>query len=454
MNDELMEMPDPELIYLVDGIIDGTLSIPEQRQLENRLKEEPEAAEYCAQRLTFDSELSECLNPVRLELTDNRQLIIERHGKSQKMLVTHTKGAQIGSNGREGFLGLPQQPISPGGIRLLYLWLALIPLMLVGLGYFVLKHERSLETSNSNNDEEFRPDFQQVKWQRPPKSEEDLKYWLENMVWYHQFSSDEISLATGLTEQEISSALERLNISHENHPPRNKERLLALPYPGGRHPRIGETELAINPQRETKVTVFPPWEDGGYAVLDLPEAIRIGETYFYIAHSDLSTIWERQNIVLPALEWSRKDDGILESSRNLPNGIAFRAKVTPMVDHLKLDFWLTNGSGGPLQNIHIQNCLLLGNLEGFKSQAGGNLYAWGNYSACRNGEENRWIITAWEHVGKNWGIKECPCLHADPILPLIRKGETIRLQGLVSFYEGQNIGAEFKRIEKTGWIAK
>ena len=45
------------------------------------------------------------------------------------------------------------------------------------------------------------------------------------------------------------------------------------PYPGGRHPRIGFKDGAIRPQRETKFSVFVPWPDGGYVVVDVPEAI-------------------------------------------------------------------------------------------------------------------------------------------------------------------------------------
>ena len=44
-----------------------------------------------------------------------------------------------------------------------------------------------------------------------------------------------------------------------------------LPYPGGRPVRIGFREGAINPLRGTKASVFLP--GGGYAVIDLPEAI-------------------------------------------------------------------------------------------------------------------------------------------------------------------------------------
>src|SRR2546429_161876 len=38
---------------------------------------------------------------------------------------------------------------------------------------------------------------------RQPKSEADLRFWLENMVWYHRFSTAEIKTATGLSKEEI-----------------------------------------------------------------------------------------------------------------------------------------------------------------------------------------------------------------------------------------------------------
>jgi hypothetical protein len=49
--------------------------------------------------------------------------------------------------------------------------------------------------------------------------------------------------------------------------------LFVLPYPGGRHPRIGFLDGAVNPQRETKISVSTPWDEQSYVVVDLPEAI-------------------------------------------------------------------------------------------------------------------------------------------------------------------------------------
>ncbi|MCP4261346.1 MAG: hypothetical protein GY774_28175 [Planctomycetes bacterium] len=109
---------------------------------------------------------------------------------------------------------------------------------------------------------------------RRPGSDEELRYWLENMVCYHRFSNDEIHAATGLTNEEIAVELKKFNIRPHNRPKRDeKVPLFVLPYPGGRHPRIGFLEGAIEPQRETKFSVFTPWDKNSYVVVDLPEAI-------------------------------------------------------------------------------------------------------------------------------------------------------------------------------------
>src|SRR5687768_7870548 len=87
---------------------------------------------------------------------------------------------------------------------------------------------------------------------RKPSNEKELKFWLQNMVWYHQFTTEEIELATGLSPSEIQKALEKFRISRETRPRQKNKNLLVLPYPGGRHPRIGFLDGAVDPQRETK----------------------------------------------------------------------------------------------------------------------------------------------------------------------------------------------------------
>ena len=101
--------------------------------------------------------------------------------------------------------------------------------------------------------------------QRPPVSEDDVRYWLTNMFSHHGFSLAEAAAATGLSEEALSKACEDLDIEPGAVLPiAGDEQIFVVPYPGGRHPRIGFLEGAIKPQRETKVSVFTPWqpEDG------------------------------------------------------------------------------------------------------------------------------------------------------------------------------------------------
>ncbi|MEK6233668.1 MAG: hypothetical protein N2C14_03065, partial [Planctomycetales bacterium] len=75
---------------------------------------------------------------------------------------------------------------------------------------------------------------------RRPATEQNLRYWLENMVRHHRFTNEEVARATGLSEAEILAALKKWEIRSGDRPARKQNApLVTLPYPGGRHPRIG-----------------------------------------------------------------------------------------------------------------------------------------------------------------------------------------------------------------------
>src|SRR5262245_16136844 len=89
---------------------------------------------------------------------------------------------------------------------------------------------------------------------RRPEGDGETRYWLQNMVWHHRFTPAEITAATGLSTDDIKAALTKFDIRPENKPVRPADSpLLVLPYPGGRHPRIGFLDGAVRPQRETKI---------------------------------------------------------------------------------------------------------------------------------------------------------------------------------------------------------
>jgi hypothetical protein len=255
-----------------------------------------------------------------------------------------------------------------------------------------------------------------------------------------------------LSADEVREALGRLNIHSGERLERDADApLLVLPYPGGRHPRIGFLDGAVNPQRETKVSVFTPWDEASYVVLDIPEAIWSNLGLTYLAHTHVPTIWTEQGINLERHEWREERDGRLVSERTLPNGISFGTAVIPHRDHVQLEMWLTNGTHEELTDLRVQNCVLLKGAKGFAAQTNDNKVFSGPYVACRSDGRDRWIITAWDPLHRAWANPPCPCLHSDPRFPDCQPGQTQRLRGWLSFYEGSDIEGELDRIDRTGW---
>jgi hypothetical protein len=275
------------------------------------------------------------------------------------------------------------------------------------------------------------------------------------MVWHHRFAAEEIRAATGLADEQVSAALKKFDISPDNKPARPADApLLVLPYPGGRHPRVGFLDGAVRPQRETKFSVFTPWDESGYVVVDVPEAIWSNLGLTYLAHTHVPTIWTQQGKELEKLEWARRDDGSLGVKRTLPNGIAFGVEVLPARDAVRMDLWLTNGTAEKLTGLRVQNCVLLKGAAGFDAQTDDNKILTNPYVAVRSDSGRRWVITAWENCDRPWANAKCPCMHSDPKFPDCPPGETVRLKGWLSFYEGDDVEAEFRRIERTGWAPR
>ena len=285
---------------------------------------------------------------------------------------------------------------------------------------------------------------------RTPENDAEWKYWLDNMVRLHGFSDGEIAKATGETAETIAKLRGQYGIRKEDFP-KKRDNLLVVPWPGGRHPRIGFLEGAIRPQRETKVSVFTPWAEHDYVVVDVPEALWSNLGLTYLAHTHIPTYFDKQELRLKKLEWVRKEDGSFTIERKLPNGIVYTAKVEPKQDHVAMELTLKNGTKELLTDLRVQNCVMLKSAAGFNSQTNDNKIKREPFAVCRAESGDRWIITAWEPLHRVWFNERCPCLHSDPKFPDCPAGKTVKLRGWLSFYEGKDIDAEVERLTAS-WL--
>jgi hypothetical protein len=287
---------------------------------------------------------------------------------------------------------------------------------------------------------------------RPASSVEDERFWLENMAIWHQYSLAEMSTVLGKSAEEIGKLLQKYQLLERDKqasPPDG--RLAVLPYPGGRHPRRGFLDGAIDPQRETKFSLFTPWDQPSYVVADVPEAIFSNLGLIYLAHTHIPTLWDQQGLELPVQEWQRLEQGVLRSSRRLPNGIRFDVFVEPQQDHVRMELALFNGTSETLSGLRVQHCMMLDHAREFQLGSNDNKVFHQDYALVHNPDGDRWLITSWKPLGRAWGNPDVPCLHADPVLPDCSPGRTTRAVGWLSFYEGRDWKAEIERIEQRRW---
>ncbi len=246
-----------------------------------------------------------------------------------------------------------------------------------------------------------------------------LPYW-RGVMRAHGYSAAEATMVTG--EWEAPAAAERVAGPK------------LLPYPGGRHMRIGFLEGAVNPMRGTKASVFLPWAGAGYVVVDLPEAVIANGKIQFLGHTHIPTVWDEKNVVMTNRDWVREPDGALTSEWALPDKVSVGASIRLNGEVVYMDCWIRNGSEVALKNIRAQVCVMFKGAPAFAAQTNGNKVLEGTRALARAGE--RWIATEWEDCGRVWGNERCPCMHSDPKFPDCAPGETVRRKGRMWFGTG------------------
>ncbi len=258
----------------------------------------------------------------------------------------------------------------------------------------------------------------------PPAAVDGTAFWLEACA-RHGYTQAETAMATGLEAKDVA----RRGVPAGPPPP-----FSIWPYPGGRHPRIGFLEGAVDPRRDTKASLFLP--GGGYVVIDVPEALWADGELQYLAHTHLPTAWDKKGVRLPRMDWTRSA-GRLEARRVLPDGLEFRASVRPAEAGAELELRVRNGSDRVRRGLRAQVCVMLKGAPGFAAQAKENKrHGPDALCAARADDGRRWIAVRFER-GRTWDNPPCPCIHSDPTFPDLAPGEESVARGRVWYHAGE-----------------
>lgn len=271
-------------------------------------------------------------------------------------------------------------------------------------------------------------------------------FWLRNMIVHHRYRWEEAAQVLGWSVEKTKASAARLEIPAGTGSRVTTGLVQVLPYPGGRHPRTGFLDGAIDPQRGTKLSLFPPWENSGYMVLDLPEAIFSNLGLTYLAHTHIPTIWDHQHRVIPNVDWQVLEGGELRSEWKLPNGITFGAQAIPTRDGADFTLWLENGTPARLTALRTQICLMLKGAPGFEEQTAERKEFAAPLAVVKSAQANRYALLAFERCGRAWGNPPCPCIHSDPVLPEALPGQRVSVRGRLRFYEGDQLAEAKARI--------
>jgi peptidoglycan/xylan/chitin deacetylase (PgdA/CDA1 family) len=282
-------------------------------------------------------------------------------------------------------------------------------------------------------------------------SRADFLYWLRNMLGDHRYALAEAAPVFGFGEDRLKEEITKQLGEHflefflKDWPGMGYEPLHIMPYPGGRHPRIGFLDGAVAPLRGTKVSVFAPW--GGYVVVDLPEAIFSTLGLTFLAHTHIPTIWDDANVHIENRDWGRALDGSsLHNRWALPNGIGFESKVELVDDGVAMEIHLDNQCPKPLSDLRTQVCVMLKGMPGLTHQTEAGKLIRDGITAANVAGTNRWVIVGFTPRFRGWQNPNVPCIHSDPIFPDTLPGHKSTVRGRLIFYEGDAVEEAMDRL--------
>ena len=267
-------------------------------------------------------------------------------------------------------------------------------------------------------------------------SRADAAFWLRNMLGDHRYSIDEAASVLGFDAdrtRELAAATLGPNFI-KDWPAPDYEPLHILPYPGGRHPRIGFLDGAIAPMRGSKLSVFSPW--GGDVVVDLPEAVFCNEGLMFLAHTHIPTMWDDTNVHIENRDWERAPGGEWTNRWALPNGATIEAAADVVDGGVSMEMRLKNGTANDLSDLRTQVCVMLKGVPGLTRQNKDDKILRDGIAAAKIDGTDRWVIVGFTSRYRAWQNPDVPCIHSDPTFDALSAGDTGTVRGKIAFYEG------------------
>ena len=140
-----------------------------------------------------------------------------------------------------------------------------------------------------------------------------------------------IQAATGLSDDEIAAAQKKFNIfCAQNATDASEEsRCSSSPILAAGIRGSAFATARSTPQRETKVSIFTPWDDASYVVADVPEAIWSNLGLTYLAHTHVPRSGRSKTSSWKSSNGSGATTARCSWSESCPMASSSRRKVIP-----------------------------------------------------------------------------------------------------------------------------
>ena len=104
-----------------------------------------------------------------------------------------------------------------------------------------------------------------------------------------------------------------------------------------------------------------------------------------------------------------------------------------------------NGSDKALKDVRAQVCVMMKGAKGFETQSEAGIVKEGMWAGRKSAEGNRWVVVGWKPLHRTWNNIAVPCVHSDPWIGEVGVGQSRGAEGVLWFYEGEDVRAEMKK---------